>query len=135
MAEGFNHFPQIADQLGKALSQVVRKTAFDLQAAAASNAPVDTSFLRNSIYVKTSQESTYGTGGGPTHKDSYLLPEVESPPDDKTAYVAAGANYSVYVEMGTRHMSAQPYLAPAADAVQPSFEAALSAIESQLGGN
>lgn len=129
----FNHFPQIADQLDKALSQAVRKTAFDLQAAAASNAPVDTGYLRNSIYVKTSQDSTYSGGD----KD---LPEVESPPDDKTAYVAVGAYYGVYVNYGhhTRSGSfvpAQPFWEPAVDATQASFEAALSAIESQLGGS
>lgn len=134
----FNRFPQIADNLKPVLSKVVRKTAFDLQAMAAANSPTDTGFLKSSIYVKTSQDSTYGEAGSPPG-DSYLLPEVEEPPDELTAYVAVGANYGIFVELGhhTRsgsYVPAQPYLAPAVDAVQPSFEAALGAIESQLLG-
>lgn len=38
--------------------------------------------------------------------------EVE-PPNGETIRVVAGADYAAYVEQGTRHMSAQPYLAPA----------------------
>ena len=56
----FNHFDQVADQLLNALSDVVTKTAFDIQATAASIAPVDTGFLKNSIYVETYTNSTYG---------------------------------------------------------------------------
>lgn len=130
----FNHFGDIANNLKPVLSQIVRKTAFDLQATAASNAPVDTGFLRNSIYTVTSQDSTYGGAGSPPG-DSYLLPEVDTPPDDLTAYVAVGANYGVYVNYGTRYMTAQPFWEPAIDAVTPEFEAALSAIESKLGGS
>lgn len=129
----FNHFGNIANNLKPVLSRIVRKTAFDLQAMAASNAPVDTGFLRSSIYVKTSQDSTYGGAGSPPG-DSYLLPEVDTPPDDLTAYVAVGANYGAYQEYGTRFQPGTPFLAPAIDAIQPSFEAALGAIESQLLG-
>ena len=136
----FNHFPQIGSQLYDALGKVVRKTAFDIRAAAANNAPVDTGFLRNSIYFKTVSESSYGAGGGAPTKDAYLLPEVKTPSDSMTAYAAVGANYAAYVNYGhhTRsgsYVPAQPFWEPAIDAVQPSFEAALGAIESQLGGN
>lgn len=135
MADGvaFNHFPEIADNIKPVLSKVVRKTAFNLQAMATANAPVDTGFLKSSIYVKTSQESTYGEAETPP-KGSHLLPEVENPPDELTAYVAVGASYGVHLEYGTRFMGAQPYLTPAADRAQEQFEAALGAIESQLLG-
>lgn len=129
--ESFNHFPQIAEAFKPAIQQVVKKAAFDVQAAAQSNAPVDTGFLRNSIYVKTSDSSTYGQGAGSPPKDSYLLPEGEVP-DDTTAYIAVGANYGIYPELGTRFMPAQPYLAPAVEQVRPKFEAAASALESAI---
>ena len=134
MAEiGFNHFPQVAEALHKALSQVVRKTALDLQASAASKAPVDTGFLRSSIYTVTSTDSTYGQAGSPPG-DSSLLPEVAKPEDDLTAYVAVGANYGVYVELGTRFMPAQPYFYPAVEEAKVEFQTALDAIEPTIKG-
>ena len=129
MAEEFNHFADMADKLHKAMGQVVRKTAFDAQALAATNAPKDTGFLANSIYVVTADESSYGRGGasGPE-----MLPEVEKPDDDLTAYVAVGAQYGVYVEFGTVHMPPQPYLLPAMEAVRDSFEDAMGRLEDKL---
>lgn len=131
MTTGFNRFPEIAERFGPALAQVVKKTALDVQALAASNAPVDTGFLRNSIYTVTSQGSTYGDAGSPPG-DSYLLPEVGAPSDEYTAYVAAGANYAAYVNYGTRFMVAQPFWEPAIDAGQAALEAAMSKFESML---
>jgi HK97 gp10 family phage protein len=137
----FNHWAQLANALPKATAQVVRKTALDIQSGAISKAPVDTGFLRASIYTVTSQGSTYGKGraskmGGKFNPAAVheLLPEVEKPPDNQTAYAAVGATYGVYVELGTRHMSAQPYFYPAVEAVKPGFDAALAAIEQKLGG-
>ena len=132
MAESFNHFNELADAFHTAISQTVRKAAFDVQAAAATGAPVDTGFLRNSIYVETATDSTYGQGAGSPPKDSSLVPEVEKPEDDLTAYIGVGASYGVYVEMGTVHMPAHPYLAPAVEQVRPNFEKALSKIEEKM---
>ncbi len=129
----FNHFDEVADALPGILSKVVRKTALDIQSDAQSLAPRDTGFLANSIYVKTSKDSTYSQVEQPTKKDASLLQEVESPPDDQTAYVAVGANYGIYVEYGTVHQSPQPYLTPAVEAGQEALEKAASAIEGMIG--
>lgn len=132
MAEiGFNHFPQVAAALHKALSQTVRKVALDLQASAASNAPVNTGFLRSSIYTVTATDSTYGQAGTPPG-DSYLLPEAQKPEDDLTAYVAVGANYGIYLEMGTRFQPAQPFFYPAVEEAKVEFQAALDKIETKI---
>ena len=132
MSDGnFNHWGSIANALPKATSQLVRKTAFDIVAGFQARAAVDTGFMKNSAYVVTSQESTYGQVQ-PTRKGAYLLPEVERPPDDQTAYAAVGANYTIFVELGTVHAPAQPAFYPAVDAVKPSFEAALARIEDAL---
>ena len=128
----FNHFDQVAQGLYDALGDVVSKTAFDIEALAAANAPVDTGFLKSSIYTVTDKSSDYGQAGQPSHKDSYLLPEIAQPEDQFTAYVGVGANYGIYLEMGTVHQSAQPYRAPATQACEGSFETAVSAIESKL---
>ena len=129
----FNHLSAIANAVPDAIKQVVVKTAMDIQAGAASSAPVDTGFLRNSIYTVTPDGSSYGQSGGPTHKDSYLLPEV-GPAEETTAYVAVGANYGIYVEMGTRHMAAEPYFYPAVEAARQPFIDAMSKLEDKLRG-
>ena len=129
----FNHLSAIANAVPGATKQVVVKTAFDIQAGAASSAPVDTGFLRNSIYTVTADGSTYGQGGGPTHKDSYLLPPVGEA-EETTAYVAVGANYGIYVEMGTRYMAAEPYFYPAVEAARQPFIDAMSKLEDKLRG-
>jgi HK97 gp10 family phage protein len=121
----FNNFSKIAATLPKALSQAVRKTALDIQADAASRAPVDTGFLRNSIYTVTSDGSTYQGG-------DKALPEVQAPGDDQTAYVAVGANYGIYQEMGTTRTPAQPYFYPAVEAARGPFEQAMAKIEDKL---
>lgn len=127
MMEEFNHFDEFSDQLMKALGQVVRKTAFDVQAAAQANAPVDTGNLRNSIYTKTSEGNNY-----PGNASDHLVEDQTGEANDLTAYVAVAASYGIYQEFGTTHIPAHPYLGPAVDSVQSSFESALEAIESQL---
>lgn len=157
--EEFNHFGQIAENVPKVLGQIVRKTAFDIEAGAKQRAAVDTGFLKNSIYSVTSTKSTYGRAvqkaklgknkAGVSTKahlkkyvkhlerqrkqESMLLAEVGGA-DEQTAYVAVGAEYGIYVELGTTRMPAQPYFYPAVEAARPGFEAALSAVESKLDG-
>lgn len=141
MAEYFNHFAEISVTLERAVSAAVRKVAFDIQANAASYAPVDTGFLRASIYTVTSTRSTYGQGRPSKHGGKFnaakmmnqeQLPEVAAPDDNMTAYVAVGASYGIYVEEGTRDMPAQPYFYPAVDVGQATLDAALAAIEVRL---
>ncbi len=131
MSEDFNHWNAIANALPKATSQLVRKTAFDIVAGYQARAAVDTGFMKNSAYAVTDKESTYG-GAAPSKKGAYLLPEVEKPPDDQTAYAAVGANYAYIEELGGTHHPAHPAFYPAVDAVKPNFDAALAAIEQKL---
>lgn len=138
---GWNLLPEVPGALDKAISKVVRKAAFDIQRAAAQNAPVDTGFLKSSIYVVTKGASTYGAAAenaSGKNGDAELLPEIDQPPNDRTAYVAVGANYGIYQEFGTVNMPAQPYLTPAAELVRPQYLAAMRSLEglllSNLGG-
>jgi HK97 gp10 family phage protein len=128
---GTNNFEAIANNFKPALSQIVRKAALDIQAQAQQNAPVDTGFLKNSIYTVTSQDSTYGNAGTPPG-DATMLPEVAAPEDETTAYVAVGASYGIYQEMGTRFQPAQPFLGPAVETVSQSFDAIMQKLESLL---
>ena len=88
----------------KALSRavaVVRKSTFDVVRVGKRNAPVDTGNLRSSITGNTAGTGLVGEAG-PT------------------------ANYGGFVERGTSRMAPQPYMAPALDAVEPSFMEAMA---------
>ena len=138
MSEGFeivyNHLPELGAALEKVVDKMVREAAFNIQARAAASLEfghgLRTGFLKSSIYTVTDQGSTYGqdlVGDGP------LLPEVEKPKEDEhTAYIAVGAEYGVFVEMGTSKMAAIPYLVPAADIERPVFIALMSKLEEHL---
>lgn len=65
----------------------IAKAAFDCQAQAQDNAPVDTGFLEGSIHVEQDGEAAYR--------------------------VVVGAKYGIYQELGTHKMKAHPFLFPA----------------------
>ncbi len=130
---GYNHWKQLAAALPKVAASVVRETAQDVADLAAANAPVDTGFLKSSVYTVTAEGSTYGQAGTPPG-DAYLLPEVDAPENEQTAYVAVGANYGIYQEMGTRFMPPQPYFYPAVEAGKVFLDDALSKMEDALQG-
>lgn len=95
----FNKFAQIADALPAKTKAVVKKASFDVEAQGKNRVPVDTGALKNSI-------STEFEDGG------------------LTGIIAPHTDYALFVELGTRRQSAQPYMIPAADAVRPAFVAA-----------
>lgn len=97
-----NEFPRFARMLPDKVDRAVAKAAADVEAQAKIRAAVDTGFMRASIHAEK-----VGTGH---HR------------------VVVGAEYAQYVEFGTRHMAAQPFLRPAFDAVIPRLRQALERI-------
>ena len=79
------------------VSRIVQQNGSEMQSKAMRNAPVDTGNLKRSIGLDLSN-------GG------------------MSATVEPTANYSPYVEYGTRFMSAQPYVKPAFDAQKRKFK-------------
>ncbi len=130
MAEGMNHFAEIADLFPRVAGRIVRKTAFDMQVAIQArmrtNGQIDTGFLVNSVYVETSEESTYQGG------DARALPEIAGPETPLSASVGIAASYAVYQNYGTRYQPARPFLEPAVEDVRPGFETACAALEQAL---
>jgi|SRR5579859_296974 len=128
--QDFNHIPQAIEAMERAAKEITAKAAMDVEAAAKGMAAVDTGFMRSAIYTVTADGSTYGQG---VSGNGNLEPELSEGTDDgQTAWVVAGADYSIYVEMGTVHGSAQPFMAPAADQVQPSYEAAWEKLQEAM---
>ncbi len=97
----YNHLPQISAQMEDRASQVVRKAAFEVEKRAKEVVPVDSGTLKGSIQTKA---------------------------DGLQATVGVGAEYGIYVEMGTYKMAAQPFMTPAAEAVRPAFYEAMRQI-------
>lgn len=137
----FNNFATLAEKIYEGLSDGVAKTAHDVANGYSATAPRDTGDMADSSYVVTTKENTYGDVAQPSHEDAYLLPCIETPPDDVTAYAAVAINYSVFVELGhhTRSGSfvpAQPAFYPAVDAASGTFSSNLvDGIVLKIGGN
>lgn len=74
---------------------VLIKAGNDVLRRAQTKAPADTGHLRRGITLKI---------------------------NGNKAIIRSNANYSGYVEYGTRYMEAQPYLRPAVEEVRPIFE-------------
>lgn len=117
----YNHIPEAVKAIHEAAKKAVKKAALDVEGHAKVNAPVDTGYLRNSIYSVTADSSDY-------HGGDKSLPEVGKPESDTEAIVAVGASYGIFQEYGTRHMPAQPYLTPAADLVRGSISQVFAAL-------
>jgi hypothetical protein len=121
------------------LGQVVRKTAFDLQgnmqAQIRANGQIDTGFMVNSVYVRTSEESTYSQIPAPERKGVAPFPEVEAPPDKHTAFVVVAAPYGYWQNYGTRFQPARPFLEPSIETTNPSFEDALARVDEKIKGS
>lgn len=95
-----NRLPAISAAIRPAVVGEVQRATFDVEAKAKAKAPVRTGTLRRSIH------SVFSNGG-------------------LTGIVGPSVNYSAFVEFGTRHMAARPYMRPAAEAVLPGFAAAV----------
>lgn len=129
----FNHIGKIKAEARAKADKIVRKTAFDIEAGAKQNAPVDTAALENSIYTATKNDSNYDTATSTAlgkNPDAHILPEVR-PTDDLTAVVGPSVDYGLVVEMGSHKKGARPYLGPAAELARPSF---LKAMERLIDG-
>lgn len=93
---------RLEGRMRQAAGMAVRKAALDIEGHAKASAPVDTGNLRASVAARQ------------------VVPFLWE--------VAVGAEYGLYVEMGTLRTPAKPFLIPAAEAVAPAFEQAIEAI-------
>lgn len=91
----------------QALARALEEIGLTAENYAKKACPVDTGRLRNSI----------------THVIR---------PSEKAVYIGTNVEYGPYVELGTRHMKAQPYLRPAASGHQGTYRAIL---KKNLGGS
>lgn len=130
-----NRFGQLSAEVEKAVQRVIRKTAFDIEREAKILTPVDTGFLRASIYtltyrggnMKSAARQSLGRIGRTFRRIGKIVDpgeflEADAPDTPYEALVAVGAEYGIYVEYGTLYNRAQPFMTPAADSVKSDFE-------------
>ena len=90
----------VAGALNEAVAKALEEIGLVAEGYAKKACPVDTGRLRNSI----------------THVTR---------PSEKAVYIGTDVEYGPYVELGTRHNGAQPFLRPAATEHQAKYEAIL----------
>lgn len=98
----YNHFPEIIAGMEGRANALVAKAALDIEAGAKARAAVDTGNLRGSIQATKIKDGHWR--------------------------VTVGAEYGIYVEMGTRFMGPQPFFSPAVRAVTREFRRALRGV-------
>lgn len=130
-----NDYATLADKLREAAKAIVKNAAFNVEHRAKDKAPVDTGALKSSIYTVTSESSGYAeaaSGAGAVNGNATMQSEEPRPDRATLAVVHAGMDYATYVEFGTVHMGAQPFLVPAVEDERPDWEHALSKLEERL---
>ena len=103
-----NRLPEASDAVQAAVVEQVKRSTYEVEKRAKEVVPVDTGTLRRSIH------SVFERGG-------------------LRGIVGPSVDYGAYVELGTRHVAARPYMRPAAALVLPRFADQLKAILRRLG--
>lgn len=115
----------IPDRCGR----IARHAAEDIRDAAQDNSAVVSGAQQASVYLITSEGSTYAAAAADAqaaNPDVELLPEVDAPPPG-VAIVAVAVPYAAVNEF-----EYQAFLGPAAEDVRPRYEAALGRLEDEL---
>jgi len=129
----FDHIPELIASLDDEMGKVTRKAAFDTQAHAMANiqsqGAIDTGATLNGVYVVTADQSGYGQASGAVERrrPGHALPtgdELDGVQNAKaSAAIAVATDYGPYIEFGTAHMPARPFLIPAFDEETAAIEA------------
>lgn len=125
---GFNRLPEIAKQLPQAVSAVVRKTAFEIQAEAVRQMEASKSGHWYGAHQASAPDEA------PAIDTGYLANSLATlvDPSGATAYVYTNAEYAAVLEFGGAQMEKRPFLGPAAEKARPGFEQALTQLEERL---
>lgn len=119
----FNHFEQIAEAMKKNTQKAVDETAEEILNDARGHAARHSGSLHDSLYVSTKDHSTYADAAGAAEADNkgvVILPE-ETTSQEGEAIIGVAAGHGLFVEHGTVHEAARPFLTPAAEGKRSAF--------------
>ena len=125
---GFNYLPEVGLALAREASRILRTGAFNIERRAKQNVQsmhaIDTGALLNATYTITDRGSGYAQAaaqgeakGRKVLSDEPTLPMFE-------ARVVNAMEYAFFVDQGTRHMPARPFMTMAAESEREPFFAA-----------
>lgn len=118
-----NHFGEIADAWGRKANLAVHKTVARIHAEVAA------AFARPKHGALYHGHRASAPGEPPAIDTGNLLNSITHRMTGPTeGEVAVGAEYGVYLEMGTRRQAPRPFLGPAVEKVWPEFVKALEQI-------
>ncbi len=118
-----NDFPRIAANMRAAASTAVKKTIARI------HEEVNAEFTAAKTGAVYGDHQASAPGEPPAIDTGYLQNSIEEAMiDQTTGVVAVGADYGLYLEMGTVNMAPRPFMVPAAKKVQPEFLAAMKSI-------
>jgi len=103
--------------------KIVRKLAFDGERYAKEEAAVETSAMRNSVYVVTSKEDHYQQAAQDAKsKNPGVQTEPHPTPGEGEARFGPCVDYAIHQEFGTSKMAAHPFVTPAVEKIRKEFE-------------
>ncbi len=94
----------LGEEEAVALNREVKRAVVNIEATAKGRAPVDTGRLRSSLAHEVRREATAGLAN-----------------DGASAVAGTNVEYAPFVEFGTRHQRARPYLFPSFEDERPKF--------------
>jgi len=103
---------RLIDRIPGNRKTAIKAVGFRVEALAKMKAPVDFGNLRNSIYMRSSEENPV----------SELATEELPKPPESSVYIGPSVEYGIYQELGTSIMDAQPYMLPALREVESELE-------------
>lgn len=103
---------RLIDRIPGNKRKAIKAVGFRVEALAKMKAPVDLGNLRNSIYMRSSEENPV----------SEIATEELPKPPESSVYIGPSVEYGIYQELGTSIMDAQPYLLPALRQVESELE-------------
>ena len=132
-----NRLAEMGAKLPGAVSQIVKKSAFDLEAKAKALAPVDTGNMKSTIRTDITDggmSATVSVGAEyGAHVEYGTQPHVIRPRNGKyLAFPGSGGGTVFATEVNHPGTRAQPFMTPAAEHVRPSFIAAFRSLERML---
>jgi len=89
-----------------------------VESQAAALSPVKIGRLRGSIVTQTKSELHTGKDFGKSFPEDIIKKPTDDTETRDVALVGTDVKYANYVEYGTKHQSAQPYMRPAIDLTQ-----------------
>lgn len=123
-----NHLPGVGAAIEAILSQVVRKTGFEIEARA--KAAIQTGEKSGRMY---GAHQASAPGQAPANDGGGLAGGIQFLPDGALeGVVNVAEDYAPTLEMGGVHVAARPFLTPARDAAEPGFVAAVAELGARL---